>query len=774
MNHRFIKYLYPFCFTILFSTNLKDVSYSNKQNGIMVNLDYDKPIDDDDIIGWKSDRGWVYLTLLGVRAPKNKMPQQTFEGDVKKIVIDDFDESTQLAILIRKPVVGYDIINSKTSPSTVVFIHTEMKQSEVANLRKHITSEGKSVFNVAKSSGFPKFNTNFRNAFNQAREQLGPNAIFEYNGKLYTTNHPGEPDATSQSVLVNDNLQENAIATKNNLSDIVDDRIYVEKTTGEVFTEVEKQKIKTKNIIDKENNVTKPKVIQEKEDLVEFENKDQEIFADEKIKKKPIGLKSIFSFFRRIRDPEDLEIKTKDNIKNLRNESFTENFNTDSLNLSQNKNRKLQLEYIPKKFQNMELNHTDQEHYIASQTQISDTTFTQELQLKEVPQLQSSLNKDLQKKYIPLPLTKTYDDTIESASQILSMPQSPDTNTVQAWFNDKGIIPEEFNPIYLQKKYIPSPIGTASSDTMESVARSLSVPQSPDTNTVQAWFNDEIIISNEFNPSYLQKQYVPSEKNDFYYQGSEHADSKQSKPQTPEFTAPFVLDNRYKTQFKNNSKIQKSKEEIEVPFEPKDEDNNTWLSFFPSQHDSIKKSLKWNFKEEQEIPIFLHRDKESLNYSSRDNHNYSWQNQVNGKRPKSFPSRYSDPNFRYYHEGAIRVEANMDGVPIYIDGKYIGDTPLRKPVNVEPGWHQVSGFSPVYTHLAKKKGLQYVGYDSIINNNELYGSSTVYAESGKVETVSLKFNQMGDTPKKWIETEGGMSLGLPMFTLLIGLITWAM
>ncbi len=774
MNHRFIKYLYPFCFTILFSTNLKDVSYSNKQNGIMVNLDYDKPIDDDDIIGWKSDRGWVYLTLLGVRAPKNKMPQQTFEGDVKKIVIDDFDESTQLAILIRKPVVGYDIINSRTSPSTVVFIHTEMKQSEVANLRKHITSEGKSVFNVAKSSGFPKFNTNFRNAFNQAREQLGPNAIFEYNGKLYTTNHPGEPDATSQSVLVNDNLQENAIATKNNLSDIVDDRIYVEKTTGEVFTEVEKQKIKTKNIIDKENNVTKPKVIQEKEDLVEFENKDQEIFADEKIKKKPIGLKSIFSFFRRIRDPEDLEIKTKDNIKNLRNESLTENFNTDSLNLSQNKNRKLQLEYIPKKFQNMELNHTDQEHYIASQTQISDTTFTQELQLKEVPQLQSSLNKDLQKKYIPLPLTKTYDDTIESASQILSMPQSPDTNTVQAWFNDKGIIPEEFNPIYLQKKYIPSPIGTASSDTMESVARSLSVPQSPDTNTVQAWFNDEIIISNEFNPSYLQKQYVPSEKNDFYYQGSEHADSKQSKPQTPEFTAPFVLDNRYKTQFKNNSKIQKSKEEIEVPFEPKDKDNNTWLSFFPSQHDSIKKSLKWNFKEEQEIPIFLHRDKESLNYSSRDNHNYSWQNQVNGKRPKSFPSRYSDPNFRYYHEGAIRVEANMDGVPIYIDGKYIGDTPLRKPVNVEPGWHQVSGFSPVYTHLAKKKGLQYVGYDSIINNNELYGSSTVYAESGKVETVSLKFNQMGDTPKKWIETEGGMSLGLPMFTLLIGLITWAM
>ena len=109
--------------SILMGATLEDVSYSIKQNGIMVNLDYTEPIDDDDIIGWKSDRGWVYLTLLGVRAPKGKKPQQDFSGEVRKIVIDDFDESTQLAILIRKPILGYDIINSKTSPSTVSYTH---------------------------------------------------------------------------------------------------------------------------------------------------------------------------------------------------------------------------------------------------------------------------------------------------------------------------------------------------------------------------------------------------------------------------------------------------------------------------------------------------------------------------------------------------------------------------------------------------------------------------------------------------------------------------
>ena len=67
-----------------------------------------------------------------------------------------------------------------------------------------------------------------------------------------------------------------------------------------------------------------------------------------------------------------------------------------------------------------------------------------------------------------------------------------------------------------------------------------------------------------------------------------------------------------------------------------------------------------------------------------------------------------------------------------------------------------------------------MGYDSIVQNNEMYGSTTVYTEPGKLETVSLKFNQMGDTPKKMSEIQGGMSMGIPMFTLLISIITWAM
>ena len=128
----------------------------------------------------------------------------------------------------------------------------------------------------------------------------------------------------------------------------------------------------------------------------------------------------------------------------------------------------------------------------------------------------------------------------------------------------------------------------------------------------------------------------------------------------------------------------------------------------------------------------------------------------------------------YYYNGGIRVEANMAGVPIYIDGKYVGETPLDRPIQVEPGWHQVSGFSPLYTHLASAQGLQFINYDSIIQNNEMYGATTVYAEAGKLETVELRFNKMGDKPKKLSELQGGMNIGAPLLIFLIGLVSWAM
>ena len=779
--------------SVTLGASLKDVSYSVKQNGIMVNIDYTAPISDDDIIGWKSDRGWVYLTLLGVRAPKGPKPKENFSGVVRKIVIDDFDESTQLAILVKKPILGYDIINSKTSPSTIVFIHTEMKKSEVASLKQHIKKEGSSVFNIAKSSGFPKYNTNFKNAFDEARKELGPNAIFEYHGKLYTTNHPGEKDALSRSILLDKKASLPSRKESDNFklrkapNKVVPgakmEEVYVEKTTGEILTEkvdapVEfesplaiKNDVKPKQYNERAAQNTSPKVdgVAEPTSLVE------------------LGVPSKIDSLTSNSEPAFVESQSKGSRNKIVERFinlFMRNQPSEREELPRKSFQKYQKKYIPPVDEDIVVRSLDQNYSTESKTQESDTSFAVVIQEGNV--IKGPSLEELQQKYIPYDNNKMafnvygFSDSLDMKSQSEPMTQSPDTNIVEAWFLDESIIPDEYDATRLQQKYIPYDNNKMAfnvygfSDSLDMKSQSEPMTQSPDTNIVEAWFLDESIIPDEYDVTRLQQQYIPSEFYSGPFQFEDKELFKEPDTQTPEYTDPIVLDNRFKTRFKNNSINPKTHSEEKSLIINDTAEVNTWLSYFPFQHDSVKSSLKWDFPQDKEVPSFLQGERESLDYAHGNQDQNSWRSQLPRKKPKSFPKRQSDPSFMYYNNGGIKVESNLEGVPIYIDGKYVGETPISVPVEVEPGWHQVSGFSPMYTHLAARRGLQYVGYDSIIQNNESYGSTTVYSEPGKLETVVLKFNQMGDKPKKLSEIKGGMNIGLPMFGFIMGMIFWSM
>ena len=191
------------------ASELKDIKYDPKSNGLMISIDYSEPIPDDNIIGWKSDRNWLYITLLGVKHVNEINPKADPSNLIKELVIDSFDESVQIAILLTKKIHWYDIINSEGNSSAVVFIHTEMKNNLQANLKEHLDKKGKSVFSVIAQKGFPTYNTSFQAAFNKAREELGSNAIFRFKGKLYHTNHPGEGSVSVASNVIEKNKSEN-------------------------------------------------------------------------------------------------------------------------------------------------------------------------------------------------------------------------------------------------------------------------------------------------------------------------------------------------------------------------------------------------------------------------------------------------------------------------------------------------------------------------------------------------------------------------------------
>ena len=233
------------------ASTLKDIKYDPKGNGLMLSIEYSDPIPDDNIIGWKSDRNWLYITLLGVKHSNEIVPKSDPNNLIKELVIDSFDESVQIALLLTRKIHWYDIINSKNS--AIVFIHTEMKNDLRANLKRHIDRDGKSVFSEISQEGFPTYNTNFQAAFNKAREELGPNAIFKFKGKLYHTNHPNEVGDNTISSLENDKIEfqiddyfskyadtfsrDEKSNRNQNINDSNVDEYFIEKESGQELSE---------------------------------------------------------------------------------------------------------------------------------------------------------------------------------------------------------------------------------------------------------------------------------------------------------------------------------------------------------------------------------------------------------------------------------------------------------------------------------------------------------------------------------------------------------
>ena len=441
--------------TILASESvLKDIKYNIKSNGIMLSLNYTHPIPDDNIIGWKSDRNWLYLTLLGVKPPENHTPKPVFSGHIKEIVIDDFDESVQIAILMEKPIHWYDIINSQGSSSSVVFIHTELNESQIANIKRHLDQKGESVFSHVRQQGFPAYNTNFKSAFEKARMELGPNALFKYKGKLYHTNHPNE-------------------------------------STGELISGLQE---KSKSLID---------------------------------------------YFDRyaIAYKEDNEAEWDDGLT----------FQTDDS------------ERLPE--------------------------------------------------------------------------QQPDEYFVEKQSGEELVEWENF---------------TEHQD--------------------EPYSEDELM----------------AELNDYSFTSDE-------------IKGPTVESQR-----------------------------SSW----------------W-----ERLPFFSRAENNILRKRARANDKYLLVGQ-----------------------SAIRVDTNIDGVPIYIDGRYVGHTPLSNAIRVEPGWHQVSGFSPQYLMYLNTGTISYVDNDPMLHN-QMFGTETVYVESGKIARSEMRFDYVGPSlPVK--RKNGGWLVGFPVVVLFFQLLAW--
>ena len=117
---------------------------------------------------------------------------------------------------------------------------------------------------------------------------------------------------------------------------------------------------------------------------------------------------------------------------------------------------------------------------------------------------------------------------------------------------------------------------------------------------------------------------------------------------------------------------------------------------------------------------------------------------------------------------AITISCDTDSVPIYVDGYFVGKTPLPNALTVTPGWHAVSIFPPD-DGVPEQEGPSTRTMKDIIR----LGKQDVMVEEGNVELVVMSYRAIDAEIEEYQrQTLSGVWLRVGMMLSLLLLITW--
>ena len=135
-----------------------------------------------------------------------------------------------------------------------------------------------------------------------------------------------------------------------------------------------------------------------------------------------------------------------------------------------------------------------------------------------------------------------------------------------------------------------------------------------------------------------------------------------------------------------------------------------------------------------------------------------------------FPAQEINWNDKPSPVTAIHIYCDTDGIPIFVDGLQVGASPIKDPVQVAPGWHQVSYFPPKTM----------VNAQSISENKKMrdmiqLARQDVLVEEGKTVRVVLSYRTI---EAEAMEYEASLSssrwVGLGMVFTVLALISWGL
>ena len=137
----------------------------------------------------------------------------------------------------------------------------------------------------------------------------------------------------------------------------------------------------------------------------------------------------------------------------------------------------------------------------------------------------------------------------------------------------------------------------------------------------------------------------------------------------------------------------------------------------------------------------------------------------------SFPfSQEIDWNKKPTPITALQIFCDTDGIPIFLNGMQVGASPIKDPIQVAPGWHQVSYFPPNML----------LNTQSISQNKKMrdmihLARQDILVEEGKTVRVVLSYRSI---EAEALSYENKLSssrlIGLTMVFISLGLLSWGL
>ena len=117
---------------------------------------------------------------------------------------------------------------------------------------------------------------------------------------------------------------------------------------------------------------------------------------------------------------------------------------------------------------------------------------------------------------------------------------------------------------------------------------------------------------------------------------------------------------------------------------------------------------------------------------------------------------------------AIEIFCDTEGIPIFIDGIRIGVSPIKNPVQVAPGWHQISYFPPELSISSES-----VKQNKIMTDMINLARQDILAEEGLTVRAVLSYRTIESQALEYQQRiSSGRWMGFGMVFLIVSFMIW--